>query len=132
MNQSLISLELHSVDSINRFYDYETCRQQSSCYLLLPPPRPPILPKLTLTNPSLSVTNLHQRMNSLLIIFALLITLFSTFALLFYLNFKQERMSILSQMIDFYLDFNSMINYNNVIVDEKISIQTINLRPFQV
>jgi len=73
MNQSLLNPEFNS---------YELCRQQSQCYLLIPPPEPPIFPKLILTK------NLHQQIDSFFIIFVVFITLTSACLLLFLLDIK--------------------------------------------
>ena len=50
MNQSLSDLRVSVFNDVNHFQKYETCRQQSKCYLLAPPPRPPTIPELFLTN----------------------------------------------------------------------------------
>ncbi len=82
MNQSLLNLALYSVQK------YEICRQQSQCYLLLPPPQPPVLPKLILINSSSTFKNLHYRTDPVLIIFGIFITLISAGLLLFLLSIK--------------------------------------------
>jgi len=91
MNQSLSDIELHSFNNIDVFQKYEICRQQSQCYLLNPPPRPPIFPKLILINPSSTLTNLRQWTDSFFIIFGIFITLIFTCLLLFLFGVKYER-----------------------------------------
>ena len=66
MNQSLLNL----------FQIYELCQQQSQCYLLIPPPQPPIFPKLD--NSSSTLINFHQRLDSLFIILGIFIPLLFT------------------------------------------------------
>src|SRR5689334_2834978 len=108
MNQSLLNPEFDS---------YILCRQQSQCYLLIPPPQPPILPKLILTK------NLHQQIDSFFIIFIVIITLISTCLLLFLLDIKYEKQLISSSysIICLYIDFNFIINYDNVIIEQKMN-----------
>ncbi len=88
MNQSLSDLELYSFNDINLFQKYEICRQQSQCYLLIPPPQLPIFPKLFLTNPPSTLINIRQRTDSFFIIFGIFITLIFTCLLLFLLSVK--------------------------------------------
>jgi len=89
MNQSLSDRKFHSLDDINLLEKYHICRQQSQCYLLIPPPpHPPIFPKLTFTNSSSILINLRQRTDSCYIILGIFIALISTCLFLFLFFFK--------------------------------------------
>ena len=101
MNQTSSNFKIGSLYDINHFQKYEICRKQSACYLLVPPPRPPIIPKLFLTSTcklsSSSSTTLanfrHRTIDSpyltiISIILGILIALTSTCLILFLLDVK--------------------------------------------
>ena len=100
MNRTLSDLKLNSLNDLNHLQTYEICRQQSQCYLLAPPPRPPTIPELFLTttcklssSTSSTLTNLRQRTDSsyltiISIILGILIALTSTCLILFLLGVK--------------------------------------------
>ncbi|CAF2831900.1 unnamed protein product [Rotaria sp. Silwood2] len=83
MNQSLSYREIHSFNNINLYQKYEICRQQSQCYLLIPPPQPPIFPKLILNNSSSILINYRQHTQSFFIILSIFIALISLCLLVF-------------------------------------------------
>lgn len=101
MNQTLSDLQISSFNDVNHLQIYETCRKQSACYLLAPPPRPPTIPELFLTttcrisstSPSI-LTNLRQRstdasyLTIIAIILGIFIALISTCLILFLLGVK--------------------------------------------
>ncbi len=129
MNQSLTNLVSHSINDIHLFRNYEICQQESQCYLLIPPPRPPMFPKFLLPHPS----SHHQWTDSFFIIFGLFISLTCTCLLLFLLNLKYERKkSFFFVISQFNIDFNFIINYNSVIIEQKIQTPSMNLHHSQV
>ncbi|CAF0967477.1 unnamed protein product [Rotaria sp. Silwood1] len=77
MNQSLSNRKFHSFNSINSYQTYEICRQQSQCYLLIPPPQPPIFPQLIVNNLLPTLTNHQQQTQSFFITLSIFITLIS-------------------------------------------------------
>jgi hypothetical protein len=72
MNQS-------DLENINLF---EICQQQSQCYLLIPPPRPPTFPQLFFPNSSSIITNLRQRSDLFFILLGIFISTCLTLVLL--------------------------------------------------
>jgi hypothetical protein len=100
MNRTLSDLNLNSLNDVNHFQKYEICRQESACYLLAPPPRPPTIPELFLTttcklslSSSSTLTTLRQRTDSsyltiIAIILGIFIALTSLCLILFLLGVK--------------------------------------------
>ncbi|CAF3818491.1 unnamed protein product [Rotaria sordida] len=86
MNQSISDQKFHSFNYIDLNKKYEICRQQSQCYLLIPPPQPPIFPKLILYNSSSTLTNHQQYTQSFFIILNICIALISICLLVFLLG----------------------------------------------
>ena len=101
MNRTLSDLPISSFNDVDHLQIYETCRKQSACYLLAPPPRPPTIPelfltttcKLSSTSPSI-LTNLRQRstdssyLTIISIVLGIFIALTSTCLILFLLGVK--------------------------------------------
>ncbi|CAF0861794.1 unnamed protein product [Adineta steineri] len=101
MNRTLSDFKISSFNDVNHYQKYETCRKESACYLLAPPPRPPTIPELFLTttcklslSSSSTITNAHQRttdssyLTILSIILGILIAVTSTCLILFILGVK--------------------------------------------
>lgn len=78
MNQTLLFDQYpYSFKRISLIKKYELCRQQSPCFLLIPPPQPPMLPALILNNSSFTSTNHQHTSHSFFIILSLFIPLIS-------------------------------------------------------
>ncbi|CAF2343213.1 unnamed protein product [Rotaria sp. Silwood2] len=102
MNRTLSNLKISSFYDVNHLQQYEICRKQSACYLLIPPPRPPTIPELFLTttcklssSSSSTLANFRQRSTTdssyltiISIILGILIALTSTCLILFLLGVK--------------------------------------------
>ena len=101
MNQTLSDFKLVASNDGNHFQQYETCQQQSKCYLLAPPPRPPTIPELFLTTTcrlsssgsSSTFTNIRSRADSssltiISIVLGILIAFTSTCLILVLLGVK--------------------------------------------
>lgn len=102
MNRTLSDLRLSVLNDVNHLQKYETCREQSKCYLLAPPPRPPTIPELFLTSSTCQLSsanspsilgNLRPRSDSsnltiISIVVGLLIAMTSTCLILFLFGVK--------------------------------------------